>query len=101
MAEIASETLSQHQPISKENPARNILQSKQHALTELTRRAQERRNKPLFTLAEKTPSSSQSPERPTSEDANLALMGVSSLGIMYHEMGHQMTKTHLDLNRKN
>lgn len=38
---------------------------------------------------------------PTFIAFNLALMGVSSVGIMYHEMGHQMTKTLLDLNQKN
>lgn len=67
MAEIASETFTPHQPISKENPARNTLLSKQHALAELTKRAQEQRNKPLLPPAEKIPSSSQSPERPTFE----------------------------------
>lgn len=37
---------------------------------------------------------------PTFLGVQLALMGVSSVGVMYHEMGHQMTKTLLDLNRK-
>lgn len=38
---------------------------------------------------------------PTLLGFNLTILGVSSVGIMYHEMGHQMSKTLLDLNRKN
>lgn len=37
---------------------------------------------------------------PTLLGFNLTILGVSSVGIMYHEMGHQMTKTFLDLSRK-
>lgn len=37
---------------------------------------------------------------PWSLGLNLAMMGGASVCIMYHEMGHQMTKTFLDLNRK-
>ncbi|MBI3559773.1 hypothetical protein HY087_01425 [Candidatus Gottesmanbacteria bacterium] len=69
MGETATEIFTPSPPIPKENPVRNMPNRKQHALIELTQRAQERQDKPILSHAEQASYASPAPEQATSGSA--------------------------------